>query len=118
MSTFYHVEVRVRISLSSQLRLLAFPNRSRALEEEKLLENLNLQDAKGSRIPTDTGYFRNEDSTQFENKEIYRTTIGSLSYLAINTRPEFAESVSILSRRIVVTLLTKTGKKLKEVSNI
>jgi hypothetical protein len=68
--------------------------------EEKLIE-FRLDESKESNIPIDTGYLK-IDTTENEkaNKEIFRKAIGSLQYLATNTRPDICIAVSILARRV------------------
>ncbi|XP_055912820.1 uncharacterized protein LOC129946592 [Eupeodes corollae] len=60
-----------------------------------------MSDAKTSKIPLDTGYFKNQttDDELLDDNEIYRKAIGSLLYLSENTRPDIAAAVSILSRK-------------------
>ena len=68
--------------------------------DEKLRE-FNLSDCKPSRIPLDTGYQKDQSSSkQMETKEVYRSAIGSLQYLAVNTRPDISVAVSILARHV------------------
>ncbi|XP_055920903.1 uncharacterized protein LOC129952370 [Eupeodes corollae] len=61
-----------------------------------------MSDAKTSKIPLDTGYFKNQmtDDELLDDNEIYRKAIGSLLYLSGNTRPDIAAAVSILSRKV------------------
>ncbi|KAG5876782.1 hypothetical protein JTB14_006755 [Gonioctena quinquepunctata] len=61
-----------------------------------------MEGAKTSNIPLETGYFKiEENETVLKNNNQYRKGIGSLLYLAVNTRPDIAASISILSRNIV-----------------
>lgn len=66
---------------------------------EKIIETAKLVDAKDSKFPIDTGYFKLEGKLLDSNEE-YRKLIGMLLYVAINTRPDIAASTSILSKRI------------------
>lgn len=71
---------------------------------ENNLSEYRLSDCKESNIPIDTGYLKhdnqNNNEVEMANKEIYRSAIGSLQYLASNTRPDICIAVSILSRQI------------------
>lgn len=59
------------------------------------------EDAKGSKYPMDTGYFKicKKDNEVLE-PEKYRELIGRLLYLSVNTRPDISACVSILSRKV------------------
>ena len=68
---------------------------------ERKLKEFRLQDSKPSKIPVDPGYLKGQEMCEpFDNKEIYRQAIGSLQYLASNSRPDIAVSISILARRV------------------
>lgn len=68
---------------------------------EKKLREFNLHDSKPSSIPVDPAYLKQpESSEKMDNTEIYRKAIGSLMYLAVNTRPDIAVGTSILARRV------------------
>jgi hypothetical protein len=68
---------------------------------ERKLDKFNLTDSKPSNIPVDPGYQkRQEVQEDTKSKEIYRSAIGALNYLATNTRPDIAVGTSILSRHV------------------
>lgn len=67
----------------------------------KVIETFLTENAKPSKIPLDPGYYKLcNKSKLLDTNETYRKAIGSLLYIAINTRPDIAASVSILSRKI------------------
>jgi len=67
---------------------------------EKLCE-FGLIDSRPSSIPVDPGYQKRcEVQVNLKNKDVYRHAIGSLLYLATNTRPDIAVGTSILSRHV------------------
>lgn len=64
-----------------------------------MLKKFRLEDAKPSKIPLDPGYGkRMEIQDPMKNPDIYRSAIGALLYLSVNTRPDIAVSTSILGR--------------------
>lgn len=66
-----------------------------------LAQRFGLQDAKGSNIPLDPGYYRiRTNSPPLDTNEDYHSLVGVLLYIAVNTRPDIAASVSILSRQV------------------
>lgn len=68
---------------------------------EQKLHEYRLEDSKGSNIPIDTGHLKRDTSdSATANKEVYRSAVGSLQYLATNTRPDICVAVSILARRV------------------
>jgi transposase InsO family protein len=66
---------------------------------DEIVKEANLTEAKLSKFPLDTGYYKQEGNLLTSNSE-YRKLIGMLLYLTINTRPDIAASVSILSKRV------------------
>lgn len=67
---------------------------------DKIIEEAGLQDAKISKFPLDTGYYKNKDNELLSSNEKYRKLIGMLLYLTTNSRPDIAASVAILSQKI------------------
>lgn len=66
---------------------------------DSIIEEAKLADAKISKFPLDTGYYKQEGKILPSNDE-YRKLIGMLLYLTTHTRPDIAASVSILSKRV------------------
>ncbi|KAG5873511.1 hypothetical protein JTB14_034313 [Gonioctena quinquepunctata] len=68
----------------------------------KLLRNFKMENSKAVTIPLDTGYYRNRNSNddRFRNEDIYRSAIGALLYLSVNTRPDICVATSILGRNV------------------
>lgn len=69
---------------------------------EKILAEYGMDNAKNSSIPMDPGYLKLclEESPILSNNNNYRQIVGSLLYLTVNSRPDIAVSVSILSRKV------------------
>ncbi len=65
----------------------------------KLFDRFGVKDCKPSSFPLDPGYFKISCEEKFQDNEKYRSLIGSLLYLAVNSRPDIAASVSILSQK-------------------
>ncbi|XP_055522653.1 uncharacterized protein LOC129716839 [Wyeomyia smithii] len=59
-----------------------------------------LENAKPSRIPLDPAYLqqKEENETHLPNNARYLSLIGGLLYIAVQTRPDIAASVSILAQ--------------------
>lgn len=68
---------------------------------DKILKDVGMQDAKTSEFPLDPGYCKartdNEQAVMPDSKR-YQKLIGALLYIAVNTRPDIAASVTILSQ--------------------
>jgi len=68
---------------------------------ERKLKEFHLEDSKPSNIPLDPGYVkRTGPENALKSNQVYRSAIGSLLYLATNTRPDIAVSTSILARKV------------------
>jgi hypothetical protein len=67
---------------------------------DRTLRRFGMDLAKGSSYPLDPGYMKLAESPRLASNEVYRQLIGSLLYLAVNTRPDIAASTSILSRKV------------------
>lgn len=106
-------ELRKKITLSSLgeighflgIRITKDKNGFYCLDQEnyikKVASRFGLEHAKGSSVPIDVGYFRSrEGSKELPDNERYRSLAGALLYVAVNTRPDVAASVSLLCRRI------------------
>ena len=66
---------------------------------EKILCKFHLQNAKISTTPLDPGYVKiRDDKSPMPDNGMYQQLIGALLYLAVNTRPDIAASVAILSQ--------------------
>jgi hypothetical protein len=66
---------------------------------DQIVEEAKLKDAKDSKFPVDTGYYKQQGKLLNSN-EVYRKLIGMLLYLSTQTRPDIAASVAILSKRV------------------
>lgn len=66
-----------------------------------VLTKFGLSSAKGSKIPLSQDYITSIDRTEkLPSNEKYRSLIGSLLYIAVNSRPDICISVSLLSQKI------------------
>lgn len=69
----------------------------------KIAFDYGLADAKESNVPISVNYGKTtkvEDEKFLTDNTAYQKLIGSLLYVAVNTRPDIAASVSILSQRV------------------
>ncbi|XP_070808217.1 uncharacterized protein [Pituophis catenifer annectens] len=75
----------------------------RLSQKEKIIELLskcNMSEAKPSETPMQPEFLKSmyEESEPFTDNKLYRSTIGSLLYIANWTRPDIALAVNLLSR--------------------
>ncbi|KXJ79381.1 hypothetical protein RP20_CCG001046 [Aedes albopictus] len=68
---------------------------------KQILEQFGMNQAKPSKYPLDPGHIQQkEEQVMLSNNHQYASLIGSLLYVAVNTRPDIAVSVSILGRSV------------------
>lgn len=66
-----------------------------------ILKKFRLEDCKESKIPLDPGHGKRvEIHDAMKRPDIYRSAIGTLLFLSVNTRPDIAVSTSILGRKV------------------
>lgn len=93
---------------------------------QRIASDFGLQDAKGANTPLDVGYYKSsaESSSQLLSNENYQKLIGSLLYVSVNSRPDIAATISILSQKISNpskedwNQLKRVVKYLKSTSNL
>lgn len=67
----------------------------------KVVNDYGLIDAKSSNVPMDVSYRKQSITGDIlVSNERYRSLIGSLLYISVNTRPNIAASVGILSQKV------------------
>lgn len=67
----------------------------------KIIDDFGLADAKPSNVPMDVSYRKQTDTGDILiSNDKYRSLIGSLLYVSVNTRPDIAASVGILSQKV------------------
>lgn len=66
---------------------------------ERIIREAGQMDAKPSKYPIDTGYYK-LDGKELPDNFQYRKLIGMLLYVATHTRPDITASVGILSQRV------------------
>lgn len=67
---------------------------------KKIVDTANLNDAKFSKFPLDTGYFKlNDIGELLPDNHMYIKLIGMLLYLSTHSRPDISASVAILSQK-------------------
>lgn len=69
---------------------------------QRLGSRFGLDMAKPSLIPMDPGYLqaKEEEISKLPNNVSYSSLVGGLLYIAVNTRPDVAISVSLLGRKV------------------
>ncbi|XP_055632911.1 uncharacterized protein LOC129773335 [Toxorhynchites rutilus septentrionalis] len=67
---------------------------------EKLASRFGLEKAKPSSIPMEPGYLQAKEENKLPNNDSFSSLVGGLLYIAVNTRPDVAISVSLLGRKV------------------
>lgn len=67
---------------------------------EKLVSRFGHDDAKTSKIPIDPAYVKQKEEEELPNNTSYCSLVGSLLYVAVNTRPDICVSTSLLGRKV------------------
>lgn len=65
----------------------------------KMIEKFGMSDAKPSRTPMNIGYPQ-ENSEPLQDGQLYRSLVGALLYIAVTARPDIANTVGILGRKV------------------
>lgn len=68
----------------------------------KVINEFGMQEAKNAKTPLDVGYeqIQTENHPELESNKQYLKLIGSLLFIALNTRPDISASIAILSQKI------------------
>lgn len=66
----------------------------------KIVSDFGLQDAKTAKTPMEVSYGKSDSSQLLDNNTKYRSLIGRLLYLSVNTRPDISASISILAQKV------------------
>jgi transposase InsO family protein/predicted aspartyl protease len=67
---------------------------------QSIIDEAGMIDARESKYPVDIGYY-SLDGDELKSNEEFRKLIGMLLYLAVNTRPDIAAAVTILSQKVI-----------------
>lgn len=67
---------------------------------ERTVNDFGLKDAKMAKTPMDLSYGKTNSGEDLESNSKYRSLVGRLLYLAINTRPDISASISILAQKV------------------
>lgn len=66
----------------------------------KIVSDFGLQNAKPAKTPMEVSYGKSNSSQPLDSNKKYRSLIGRLLYLSVNSRPDISASVSILAQKV------------------
>lgn len=68
---------------------------------KKIVNDFGLETAKVSKVPTQLNYGKAESGEHiFASSDQYQKLLGCLLFISVNTRPDIADSVSILAQKV------------------
>lgn len=84
----------------------------------KIANPHNLDRARGSKIPLDTGYYRSREGSKAmpDNRE-YQCLIGALLYVAVNTRPDVVSTPTEADWVELKSAISRHHKRLRTQTN-
>ncbi|KAG5865329.1 hypothetical protein JTB14_015122 [Gonioctena quinquepunctata] len=100
MTCLGHIDNYLGVQVKKDIHWIYSINQKKCIM--KLLRNFKMENSKAVTIPLDTGYYKNRNSNddKFINEDIYRSAIGALLYLSVNTRPDICVATSILGTNV------------------
>ena len=91
----YYLGIQIERDISGNFLL------NQSVKIAALLDEFNLNDAKGVSTPMEAAYMKAEgESDLLPDNELYRKAVGALLYVATTTRPDIAAAIGILCRRV------------------
>lgn len=66
---------------------------------DKIAKTHSLENVKRQTIPLNSGYYKLNHEKTLPNNNEYRSLLGSLLYIAVNTRPDIAAAINILAQK-------------------
>ena len=67
---------------------------------DRLVRRFGHDEAKPSKVPMDPAYLKQKEECELPTNTSYRSLVGSLLYIAVNTRPDICVAVSLLGRKV------------------
>lgn len=66
---------------------------------DKIAETHSMEGIKPQSIPISAGFYKLEHDAMLPNNNTYRSLLGSLLFVAVNTRPDIAAAINILAQK-------------------
>lgn len=66
---------------------------------ESIAQNHNLEDMKPQKLPMSSAFYKLHHGELLDNNTEYRSLLGSLLYVAVNSRPDIAAPINILAQK-------------------